>query len=126
MNPLTAGNYLRKIMAYDNLLADRVRKYLTLFPELSIEEKRMFGGLAFMVNGKMCINVSGINLMCRFDPKLTDALADKPGFAPMIMKGKNYKGYCYVGPAGTKTGKDFNFWLDICLNYNKRVRSSKK
>lgn len=53
-------------MAYDTKLANRVREYLILFPELKIDEKKMFGGLAFMINGKMCINVSGENLMCRF------------------------------------------------------------
>jgi hypothetical protein len=113
-------------MAYNTVLADRVRAYLIKFPELLIEEKRMFGGLAFMVNGKMCINVSGENLMCRFDPVLTDDLADKPGFAPMMMKGKNYKGYCYVEPIGTKNRKDFDFWMNLCLDYNHKARSSKK
>lgn len=61
-------------MPYDEKLADRVRKYLKQIPRIQIEEKKMFGGLAFMVNGKMCINVSGENLMCRFDPALTGKL----------------------------------------------------
>ena len=58
-------------MAYDKKLADRIREYLLQFPKLKTEEKKMFRGLAFMINGKMCINVSGENLMCRFDPNLT-------------------------------------------------------
>ena len=53
-------------MAYDTKLADRIREYLAEIPNLKIEEKKMFRGLTFMVNGKMCINVSGENLMCRF------------------------------------------------------------
>lgn len=49
-------------MAYDTKLADRIREYLVKDPQRKIEEKKMFSGLAFLVNGKMCINVSGKNL----------------------------------------------------------------
>jgi hypothetical protein len=113
-------------MAYDTLLADRVRKYLAEFPKLEIEEKEMFRGLAFLVNGKMCVNVSGQNLMCRFDPTLTEELSEKKEFLPMIMKGKEYKGYCYVEPIGIKTQKDFKFWINLCLDFNDKAKSSKK
>lgn len=67
-------------MAYDTQLADRVREYLAEFPKLDIEEKKMFRGLAFLVNGKMCVNISGQNLMCRFDPTQTEKLAEKLAF----------------------------------------------
>ena len=113
-------------MAYDTALADRIRAHLEKFPKLKIEEKKMFRGLAFMVRGKMCINVSGENLMCRFDPALTDELTEKPGYMPMIMKGKELKGYCFVEPAGFKKKKDFEFWINICLDFNPRAKSSKK
>lgn len=113
-------------MAYDTKLADRIRAYLVDFPKLKVEEKKMFGGLAFMVNGKMCINVSGENLMCRFDPVLQDELTDKIGFQRMVMKSREYKGYCYVSPDGFKTKKNFEFWLNLCLNFNKRAKSSKR
>lgn len=113
-------------MAYDTTLADRVREYLVKFPKLDIQEKKMFGGLAFMVNGKMCINVSGESLMCRFDPVLTEALSERNGYMPMIMKGKEYKGYCYVESTGFEKNKDFEFWLDLCLEFNDRAKSSKK
>ena len=46
-------------MAYNTLLASRIRIYLDAIPNIHIEEKKMFGGIAFMVNGKMCVNVSG-------------------------------------------------------------------
>ena len=87
-------------MAYNLKLADKIREYLANFPKLKIEEKKMFSGLTFMINGKMCICVSGENLMCRFDPALTAQIAKRKGFLPMIMKGKEYKGYCYVEPPG--------------------------
>jgi len=113
-------------MTYDTKLADRIREYLVQFPELEIEEKKMFRGLTFMVNGKMCVSVSGTNLMCRFDPALTEELAEKKGFLPMIMKGKEYKGYCYVEPAGFQSRKDFESWIRLCLSYNGKAKSSKK
>jgi len=113
-------------MAYDTQLADRIREYLVQFRKVEIKEQKMFRGLSFIVNDKMCINVSGENLMCRFDPALTQAIAEKAGFLPMIMKGKEYKGYCYVKPAGFKNKKDFEFWINLCLDFNARAKSSKK
>ena len=113
-------------MAYDTKLADRIREYLVAFPKLKIEEKKMFRGLAFMVNGKMCVNVSGDNLMCRFDPDLEEEIAEKNGYEPMIMKGKELKGYCYVHPIGFKSKKDFEYWMNLCLNYNEKAKASKK
>lgn len=112
-------------MAYDIQLANRVREYLSQFTKLEIEEKKMFGGLAFLVNGKMCVNVSGENLMCRFDPTKTDEFAEKDGFLQMVMRGKSYKGYCYVEPEGIERKKDFEFWINQCLEFNKKAKSSK-
>lgn len=113
-------------MAYDLVLAQRVRDYLSRFPEYDVEEKKMFRGLAFMVNGKMRVNVSNDNLMCRFDPALTEELSVKTGYLPMIMRGKVFKGYCYVEPAGLKTKKNFEFWMKQCLDFNEKAKSSKK
>ena len=113
-------------MSYDTNLADRIREYLVAFPKLKIEEKKMFSGLAFMVNDKMCVNVSGGKLMCRFDPNLQDEISEKTGYEPMIMKGKELNGYCYVEPIGFQSKKDFEYWLNLCLDYNKRAKSSKK
>lgn len=113
-------------MAYDIKLADRIREYLVQFPKLKIEEKEMFRGLAFMVNGKMCINVSGENLMCRFDPALQEEVAERNGFLPMIMKGKELNGYCYVEPEGFKRKADFEYWANLCLAFNEKAKSSKK
>jgi TfoX/Sxy family transcriptional regulator of competence genes len=113
-------------MSYDIKLADRIREYLVEFPQLNIDEKKMFSGLAFMVNEKMCVNVSGDKLMCRFDPDLQEEVSEKTGYEPMIMKGKELKGYCYVDSIGFKSKKDFEYWLNLCLDYNKRAKSSKK
>jgi hypothetical protein len=113
-------------MAYDLDLADRIRLYLSEFYQLKVDEKKMFGGLAFVIHGKMCVNASGENLMCRFDPALTEELSKKKGFIPMIMRGKKLEGYCYVAPEGFKTKKDFEYWLNVCLAFNKQAKSSKK
>jgi hypothetical protein len=113
-------------MGYDIKLADSIRDYLVKFPQLIIDEKEMFRGLTFMVNDKMCVGVSGENLMCRFDPKMQQEVAEKTGFQPMIMKGKELKGYCYINPVGFKSKKDFEYWINLCLDYNEKAKSSKK
>ncbi len=114
------------LYAYNTKLADRVREYLADIPKLKIEEKKMFRGLTFMVNGKMCVSVSNDNLMCRFDPILQEEVAEKNGFQTMIMKGREFKGYCYVSQDGYKTKKDFDYWVKLCLDFNAKAKSSKK
>jgi TfoX/Sxy family transcriptional regulator of competence genes len=113
-------------MAYNIELADRIREFLLSKQNLKIEEKKMFRGLTFMINGKMCVSVSNDNLMCRFDPSLQDLIAEKKGFQPMIMKGKEYKGYCYINQDGFKAKKDFEYWVNLCLDFNDKAKSSKK
>lgn len=113
-------------MAYDTLLAERIRKYLTGIGGLKTEEKKMFRGITFMVNGKMCVSVSHDRLMCRFDPALQAVVLGKKGVAPMQMKGREYKGYAYVEPAGFKAKKDFEYWLQLCLDFNQRAKASRK
>ncbi len=86
----------------------------------------MFNVLNFMVNGKTCICVSGENLMLRFNPSHQEELREKNGYETMLMKGKAYKGYCYINPVGFKKRKDFEYYLQLCLDYNKIAKSSKK
>ncbi len=113
-------------MAYDEKLADRVREYLFEVGELEIEEKGMFGGLAFMVNEKMCVNVSGPKLMCRFNPEILEEVAEVNGFQSMVMKGRVYKGYCYVSAEAITTKREMAYWIDLCLDFNEKAKSSKK
>ncbi len=113
-------------MAYNRILAERVRNQLSKSSNLIIEEKKMFGGLAFMVNGKMCINVSGDNLMCRFNPAQESEVSNRPGYLKMVMKGRVYKGYCYVQPDGFISEENFEFWINLCLEFNEQAKSSKK
>jgi TfoX/Sxy family transcriptional regulator of competence genes len=113
-------------MAYSTKLAERVRTYLERMADLKIEEKEMFRGLAFLVNGKMCVNVSGDDLMCRYDPEHEDEVAERAGFRPMIMKGKQLRGYCYVSEEGYKSKANFEYWLKLCLDFNEKAKASKK
>ncbi|PKF74895.1 TfoX/Sxy family protein [Chryseobacterium sp. PMSZPI] len=113
-------------MAYNIELADKVRERLSKVPDIKVEEKKMFGGLAFLVNEKMCINISHDNLMCRYNPEKEEEVAEKIGFLPMIMRGKQLKEYCYVEPIGFQKPSDFEYWIKICLDYNKVAKASKK
>lgn len=111
-------------MAYNEKLAHRIREALQDLP--TVEEKKMFRGVTFMVNHKMCVSVSGNEMMCRFDPALQESVADKNGFRTMIMKGREYKGYGYISEEGIKSKKDFDYWIGLALDFNKRAKASKK
>ncbi len=111
-------------MVYNEKLADRIREALEDVKK--VEEKEMFRGIVFMVNGKMCVNVSKDDLMCRIDPALHDELLERHGCRTMMMKGKVLKGYVLVSEEGTKSKKDFDFWIGQCLDFNKYAKASKK
>jgi TfoX/Sxy family transcriptional regulator of competence genes len=118
-------NIIRQIaMAYDEKLVDRIRESLSSIPH--VEEKKMFRGITFMVNGKMCVCVSGNEMMCRFDPALQETVAEKNGFRTMIMKGREYKGYGYVDQQVIKSKKDFDYWINLCLEFNSKAKASRK
>jgi isopenicillin N synthase-like dioxygenase len=109
---------------YDTNLVNKVRAFLSEIPDIEVEEKEMFAVLNFMVNGKTCICVSGENLMLRFDPALQEELSERNGYETMLMKGKQYKGYCYINPEGFKYRKDFEYFIKVCLDYNKVSKKS--
>lgn len=112
-------------MAYDEKLAKRIREFLAEIPECVIQEKKMFRGLTFMVNGKMCVGASGEELMLRFDPELHSGFCEQAGFRPMVTKGKVYKGYGYIDPIHLKNQKDLAHWIRIALAYNHRLKAKK-
>jgi len=84
-------------MAYSEKIADRIRESLQQAPE--VEEKKMFGGVCFMVNGKMCMGVIKDEMMCRIDPQKEPEVLEKNGCRPMDFTGRPMKGYVYVGSA---------------------------
>lgn len=113
-------------MSFDLALAQKVRSWLSEHSHKPIEEKKMFKGLALMVEGKMCVCISGDKLMCRFDPALQETVAAKTGYEEMIMKGRSLTGYCYVRPEGFQKAKEFEYWMKLCLDYNPQAKASKK
>ena len=111
-------------MAANEALLHRVRAALSGIPKVT--EKKMFRGVTFLVNGKMCVSVSGDELMCRIDPEVYDAAKERKGVRPMIMKGREYRGYLYVSEEGLKSKKDFDYWIGLCLDFNKQAKASPK
>ncbi|HET9826834.1 MAG TPA: TfoX/Sxy family protein [Chitinophagaceae bacterium] len=110
-------------MAVNEKLTDRVRQALSHIS--AVEEKKMFSGITFMVNGKMCISVGNDRLMCRIDPAIQDEAIERHGARTVQMKGRDYKGYVYVNEEGIRTKKDFDFWINLCLDFNKKAKASK-
>ena len=110
-------------MAYDEKLADRIRR---LLPRAKVEEKKMMGGLTFMVNDKMCVGILKNDLMARIDPDVYESALRKRGCREMNFTGKPMKGFVFVGPKGTSGAKDLKYWLDLALDFNKRAKVSKK
>ena len=111
-------------MAYDKKLAGRIREQLAHLS--NIEEKEMMGGLIFMYNGKMCVGIIKDELMCRIDPDFHDQAIEKSGCRTMDFTNRPMKGYVVVNNAGMKTQKDFNYWIDLALDFNKKAKASKK
>lgn len=112
-------------MAYNEKLADKIRTALT--GTKNLEEKKMFGGIAFMVNDKMCIGVDKDDIMLRCDIHETDELLKKKGARIFDLSGgRPMKGWLLVGPEGTKSQKDFEWWLNKALEGNKNATASKK
>lgn len=111
-------------MAYNEKLAHRVREALADVSK--VEEKKMFRGITFMVDDKMCISVSGDELMLRLDAKVTEQLVEENGTRPMIHNGKHINGFIYISPERFQIKKDFDRWIKLALDHNPLAQSSKK
>jgi TfoX/Sxy family transcriptional regulator of competence genes len=111
-------------MSTDSLLTGRIREALA--GQKKLEEKTMFRGICFMVNEKMCICVNHEELMCRIGPKEYETALEKNGVRPMIHNGKTMKGFVFVSEEGYKGKKNFDYWVNACLAFNKEARASKK
>lgn len=112
-------------MPYNEKLADRVRELLAAHTN-NIEEKKMFGGLCFMVNNKMCVGVEKERLMVRLNPDVFDEVMEKEGCQPMDFTGKIMKGYVFVSEEVLKTKKQLSYWIGLAFDYNAIAKASKK
>jgi TfoX/Sxy family transcriptional regulator of competence genes len=97
-------------MAYDEGLAERVRRLLE--DRSDVEDKRMFGGIAFLVAGNMACGVSGENLMVRVDREESEALIEsEPGVRRFDMTGRPMRGWLLVAPEATADDGDLERWV---------------
>ena len=108
----------------DETLTGRVRTALSNVPR--VEEKKMFGAIMFMVNGKMCISAGANRLMCRIDPKDHDAALESRGCRTVVMKGRKYRGYVHVDAEAVSTESELRHWIDLALEFNTRAKASSK
>ena len=111
-------------MAYNVHLANRLRERLQELP--NIEEKEMMGGLTFMLNDKMCMGIIKDEMMCRIDPALHETEIEKRGCRTMDFTKRPMKGYVMIDETGMKTQQDFEHWINLCLAFNSKAKSSKK
>lgn len=111
-------------MAYDEFLADRIRTILRE-KQILADEKKMMGGLSFMVDNKMCVGIVQDNLMARIDPDIYDDALTKKGCKEMDFTGRAMKGFVFVEPEGIDMDKDLEYWIKLCIDYNPKAKSSK-
>ena len=111
-------------MAYDEGLAERIR--LTVAERPGVIEKKMFGGLAFMLNEYMFCGVTNEELMARVGPDNYVTALSKPNVREMDFTGRSMKGYVFVAPEGTESDQDLQYWVDLCAEFVMTLPPKKK
>ncbi|MGY3212966.1 TfoX/Sxy family protein [Mucilaginibacter sp. HD30] len=112
-------------MAANEDLTNRIRETLFNKGYSNVEEKKMFNGICFMVNGKMCVCASNDEMLCRVGPFYLEAL-EIYGVRGMIRNGKPLKDYVFVSAEILSNAVNFNYWIDTALAFNKFAKASKK
>jgi hypothetical protein len=103
-------------MAYDEDLANGIRESLSA--EDGVVEKKMFGGLAFLIGGNLAVSASGQGgLLLRCDPAATEGLVAEPHVAPFVMRGRAMDGWLRVAPEGVETKRDLDRWVAVGADY---------
>lgn len=112
-------------MAYDEYLASRIRM---AFRDQGVvpEEKKMMGGICWLVDGKMCAGIVKNKLMARIDPDLQEEALTRVGCTEMDFTGKPMKGYVFIDGSGTDFDSDLASWIRMCLDFNPRANKSAK
>ena len=111
-------------MAYDEALADRIRDLVDADPHVS--EKKMFGGLAFLVAGNMAVAVSGRGgLMVRVDPEETEAVATEPHAGPFEMRGRPVDGWLRIDADGLRRSAELERWVERGVAYARSLPSKR-
>ena len=102
-------------MPYDEGLAARIRE--VLHDRSGIVEKRMFGGIAFLLQGHMVVGIVSDNLMCRVGPDAYERALARPFARPMDFTGKPLKGFVFVAPGGFAEDGDLENWIGDCVRF---------
>lgn len=103
-------------MAYDYELADRIREVVA--GTEGVTEQRMFGGLAFLINGNMSVAASGQGgLLVRMSPDNADGFVDDERVRPMVMRGREMRGWLKVDTAAVKSGRQLEDWVNRGVAY---------
>lgn len=111
-------------MAYDEKLAQRVRSLIV--ENKGISEKKMFGGIAFLLSGKMCCGVLKDDLVVRIGLEDYKCALSKPHVRPMDFTGRPMNGYVYVGQEGIRTARSLRAWLDKSIEFVTSLPETKK
>lgn len=112
-------------MAYDEFLAERIERVLQ-DANVPFYGKKMFGGICYMVDEKMCVGVLKRELMVRVDPMIHDEFCRKPGAKPMDFTGASMKGFIMIDPESVDLEEDLEYWIRQALDFNPRAKSSRK
>lgn len=100
---------------YDEKLAERIRRTLT--GRKGLTEKKMFGGISFMLGGNMCCGVVNTDLVVRVSPEDYEKTLDEPHTRPMDFTGRPLRGFVYIGPEGYRTDKDLSKWVKRAVDF---------
>jgi TfoX/Sxy family transcriptional regulator of competence genes len=111
-------------MAYDEKLADRIRQVIG--PRGDVTEKKMFGGIAFLLDGKMFCGIATKDLMVRVGLEQYESSLAKEHVRPMDFTGRPLRGYVYVAPEGLRTARQIDNWIEISLAFVATVKSKVK
>ena len=111
-------------MAFDEHIARRIREALAPLPDVA--EKKMFHGICFMVNGKMCLCVRLDEMLCRIGPNKYSEALEMNHCRPMIHNGRTMRGFVFVSNEGIRKKKDFEYWINLALEFNKEAKATKK
>ncbi|MGB3077432.1 MAG: TfoX/Sxy family protein, partial [Saprospiraceae bacterium] len=104
-------------MAYNEALADRVKQILDA-RKIKFTEKKMFGGLCFLVDDKMLMGVEKERLMVRLDQEDEPKALKKKGAKHMDFTGRIMKGFLFVDNKAVDMDADLEYWVNLCLKYN--------
>ena len=109
-------------MAYDESLAKRIDELVK--GKKGVTRKEMFGGIAYLLNGNMCVGVHKDELIIRYDPKKTEEIATDKHVRPFDITGRPMKGWSLVNKEGTK-GSGLDKWFEFSLSYVKSLPAKK-